>query len=97
MKFIFPQNYNFNSKLFGVIDYSTLFINLIWWAIIFIISNLFFNNLSFKIIFLIITGFPVLLLSIVGFNRENIFYVICYLFKYLKNNKIYLYKKSQYL
>lgn len=97
MKFIFPQNYNFNSKLFGVIDYSTLFINLIWWTTIFIISNLFFNNLSFKVIFLIITGFPFLLLSIFGFNHENIFYVIFYLFKYLKNNKIYLYKKSEYL
>jgi len=97
MKFIFPQNYNFNTKLFGVIDYSTLFINLIWWIIIFIFSYFLFNNLSFKIIFFIITCFPIFFLSIIGFNHENIFYVISYLFKYLKNNKIYLYKKSEYL
>ena len=96
MKFIFPQNYNFNSKLFGVIDYSTLLINLFWFFIIFLFLHL-FNNLTFKIIFFIITCFPVFLLSIIGFNHENIFYVICYLFKYLKSNKIYLYKKSKYL
>ena len=29
MKFIFPQNYNFKSKLFGVIDYSTAIFNVI--------------------------------------------------------------------
>ena len=25
MKFIFPQNYNFKNKLFGFLDYSTIF------------------------------------------------------------------------
>ena len=28
MKFIFPQNYNFKNKLFGFLDYSTIFFNL---------------------------------------------------------------------
>lgn len=28
MKFIFPQNYNFKNKLLGIIDYSSLFINI---------------------------------------------------------------------
>lgn len=30
MKFIFPQNYNFKNKLFGIIDYSSLIFNIIW-------------------------------------------------------------------
>ena len=30
MKFIFPQNYCFKNKLFGIIDYSTLILNIIW-------------------------------------------------------------------
>ena len=29
MKFIFPQNYNFKNKLFGIIDYTNLFLNII--------------------------------------------------------------------
>ena len=28
MKFIIPQNYNFKSKIFGIIDYSTAFLNI---------------------------------------------------------------------
>ena len=30
MKFIFPQNYDFKSKLFGFIDYTTVILNIIW-------------------------------------------------------------------
>ena len=30
MKFIFPQNYDFNTKIFGFIDYSTAFLNIIF-------------------------------------------------------------------
>ena len=28
LKFIFPQNYNFNNKLFGTIDYTTAIFNI---------------------------------------------------------------------
>ena len=31
MKFIFPQNYDFKSKLFGLFDYSTIILNLVCW------------------------------------------------------------------
>lgn len=93
MKFIFPQNYNFSTKLFGVINYSTLFFNIFYWVIIFIISNLIFNKLSLKIIFIIITCFPILLISLFGFQQENIIYVLKYIIKFLFNPKLYLYKK----
>ena len=93
MKFIFPQNYNFNTKLFGVIDYKTAILNIIIGVLIFLILNFIFNNLLLKIIIFIIIYFPIFLLSIFGFNHENIFYVITYLFKFVKNEKLYLYKK----
>lgn len=93
MKFIFPQNYNFSTKLFGIINYSTLFFNIFYWVIIFIISNLIFNKLSLKIIFIIITCFPILLISLFGFQQENIIYVLKYIIKFLFNPKLYLYKK----
>ena len=92
MKFIFPQNYNFNFKLFGFLDYKTIFFNLIWWFIIFLISNI-FDDLLLKIIFFIIFCFPILLISFFGFNQENIVYVLKYIFLYFKNPRIYLYKK----
>ena len=46
MKFIFPQNYNFKNKLFGFLDYSTIFLNLIWDLIILLLINIFFNKYS---------------------------------------------------
>lgn len=93
MKFIFPQNYNFNNKIFGVIDYSTAIFNIIWITFIFIILNLLFNSLTLKIFFGIILCFPILLLSFVGFNGENIVYVFSYLFKFIIKQKLFLYNK----
>jgi len=93
MKFIFPQNYNFNTKLFGLLDYPTAIFNFIWWIIIFIITKLFIKDLFIKIIFFIITCFPILLISLFGFNQENIIYVFKYLIIFYKNTKLYLYKK----
>ena len=92
MKFIIPQNYNFSSKLFGVIDYSTAFVNAVWYIFIFCIINLFKFTLFFKIFLLLILCFPVFLFSIIGFNHENILYVLIYLLKYAFSQKIYLYK-----
>ena len=71
MKFIFPKNYDFKNKLFGIIDYSTVFINLIWYGFVFILINLFFNNLNIKIFLFILLCFPFLLISISGFNGET--------------------------
>ena len=45
MKFIFPQNYNFRTKLFGFIDYQVAIFNIILWLIIYFFINLIFKNL----------------------------------------------------
>ena len=92
MKFIFPQNYNFKSKLFGIFDYSTIFLNLFWDFLIFIFIN-FFTNLNIKIFLFFVLCFPLLLFSLSGFNGENIIYVITYIFKFLLKQKIIFFKK----
>lgn len=92
MKFIFPQNYNFNYKLFGFIDYTTIFLNIFFGLIIYLISNI-FNNLYLKLCFFIILFFPFLLVSIIGFNNEKILYIIKYIYLYIKSQKYYIYKK----
>lgn len=97
MKFIFPQNYDFKNKLFGIIDYSTAFVNLLWYAFIFILVNLIFKNLTLKIFIFVIFCFPLLLLSFAGFNGENILYVFSYLTCFLIKPKLFLYKKSNKL
>ena len=92
MKFIFPQNYNFNLKLFGFLDYKTILFNLIFFIFIYLVTKC-IGNFNIKIIIFIIFYFPILLISIFGFNQENIIYVIKYIFLYLKNPKLYLYTK----
>jgi len=75
MKFIFPQNYDFSTKLFGLIDYSTAILNVIWSALVLVLINIFFQTLNIKIFLFIIFSFPVLLFSVIGINRRK--YYIC--------------------
>jgi len=93
MKFIIPQNYNFKNKILGIIDYSTAFFNIIWYSIIFILLNIFFNNWNIKIFLLISLCFPITLFSIVGLNGEPVVYVFKYVIKFLFRPKLYLFKK----
>ena len=94
LKFIYPQNYNTNSKLLGLMDYSTAIFNIIWLLFVFVLSNIFFNSLSFKISVCIIFYLPILIFSIVGFNNENIVYVILYIIKFYSKPRLYIYSKN---
>ena len=91
MKIFFPRNYDFNKKLFGIIDSFTLIINIIYDSFVFSFCNLFFSSLNIKIFLFISLCFPIFLLSIVGLNNENVFLVLMYIIKYFKKPKLYLY------
>lgn len=93
MNFIFPENYNFKNKLFGLFDYSTVIINIIWAFLMFQIAKILPFNLNIKISVFIIFYFPLLLFSIFGFNNENIFYFLSYMVKFVKNRRIYFFSK----
>ena len=93
MKFIFPQNYNFKSKLFGTIDYNIIFINLIWDLFVFLIIS-FFNNLNVKIFLFFVLCFPLFLFSFLGFNGESITYVFAYIFNFIFKDKLLFFYKN---
>ena len=95
MKFIFPQNYNFKSKLFGIFDYSTLILNIVWDLFIFCLLDIFLSKSIYKISLFIIFCFPLFLFSVVGFNHEKFLSVLIYILKFIKNPKLYLYSKSK--
>lgn len=95
MKFIFPQNYHFKNKIFGVIDYTTAFVNLIWYGLVFLIVNILFSSISVKVVIFILLCFPLLLFSFSGFNGENIVYVFIYMTKYIFRQNLYLYGKNR--
>ena len=93
MKFIFPQNYIFNNKLFGIIDYNTATFNIVWYLIVIIFLQIFFDNINIKIFLFIIFCFPLLLFSISGFNGENIIYVFSYIMKFYFKQKLLFFNK----
>ncbi len=94
MLFIFPQNYDFKNKLFGVIDYFTVFINIIYYLFVFCLLNLFFNNLNIKVFLFIVLCFPIFILSIVSSQKESLLTIIMYFIKFIFNRKIYLFNKK---
>ena len=89
MKFIFPQNYDFKNKILGIIDYSTALANVIWLVFVFLLTNLLFSSLELKIFLFILLCFPFLLISITGFNGENVIYVFKYFLSFMLKTKIY--------
>ncbi len=94
IKFIFPQNYNFKSKLLGVLDYPTTIFCVIWSFIIISILNLIFSSFQFIISFSIIFILPVLLFCFIGFNGENISAVIKYIIIFIIKPKVYVFNKK---
>lgn len=93
MNFIFPSNYAFKNKLFGIIDYTSAIVNLIWYIFIFCLVNLFFSDINIKIILFISLCFPFLIFTIVNNRSENILFVLLYVIKFMINRKIYFYRK----
>ena len=78
MKFIFPQNYKFNTKLLGIMDYQTAIINLIWGGIVFLIVNTIFNSLSLKICLFL--EYDVKTLLLFKQRHKRIFFILVYLY-----------------
>ena len=93
MNFTIPKNYKFKAKLFGLIDYETAAINSIWAVILYFLVNAIFSSLTMKVYFFIGLFMPFLLFSIIGVHRESIISLSIYIFKFYKNQKVYVYKK----
>ena len=93
IKFIFPKNYKFKSKLFGFIDYDTAIFVVIYGIFLFLTLKFIFNNLNIKIYFFVALYFPIILLSFFGVNNENIIDVNKFMFKYFISQKVIFYEK----
>lgn len=94
MKFIFPKNYSFKYKLLGFIDYSTAIIDCIIGFLLYFIIGLLVSKITTRIYIFTILFFPLALFSIFGLGRENLISVIFYMYRFFKNQKIYLYNKK---
>lgn len=94
MIFIIPQNYKFKNKILGIIDYPTAILNLIWDFLLYFIVKQIPVIISTKIFIFSALSFPILLLTIVGFNNESPLFTLKYIIRYLLRPKIYLFDKD---
>lgn len=94
MHFIFPKNYNFKPKLLGFIEYSTAILDSIIGILIYTFVNFAFTNVNIKIYVFISLFLPILLISILGINKESFLTVFRYIFKFIKNRNVYLYTRN---
>lgn len=92
MKFIIPQNYKFKNKILGIIDYPTAIFNIIWNVIVYFLLKNFQINITIKFFIYSTLSFPVLLLTVIGFNNESPIYSLKYIFRFLIRQKVYLFK-----
>ena len=90
--YIIPHNYNFKSKLFGIIDYPTAIFNIAFIVILIFVLKLLPFTLLTKSIILIVLYLPLFLISVFGFYSESFLFVFIYIFKYLITPKVYIYK-----
>lgn len=94
LKFIFPKNYDFKPKLFGFIDYSTAIIDGIIALSLYGISCIIFASIFYRLVFFISLFLPIILFSVFGFQKENIFEVLSYMIYFILHNYVYLFYKS---
>lgn len=92
LKFIIPRNYKFKNKIFGIIDYPTAVFNIIWNVIIYFILKNICINITWRIFIFSTLSFPILLLTMIGFNNESPIYTFRYIVKFLRFQKVYLFK-----
>ena len=93
-KFIFPLNYKYSSKFLGIIEYSTLLPISIYTVVI--ITRLYLLKIDFFISFglVVIFALPPLLLLSIGINNQSAISYVKAVYKFNKNNKLYLYKNN---
>ena len=93
-KFLFPTNYKYSNKLFGIIEYRVLLPLSIYAGIIFFI--LYLSKIDFfwgAGIFIVLVTPPTILVG-VGIQGERFVPFLISVYKFKKNARVYLYTKK---
>lgn len=94
MKFVFPKNYKYKTKIFGFIDYVTAIFDLLIGIVLFFILKLLVIKISTRIYIFIVLFVPILLFSIFVADGENIILYIARIARFMKRRGVYFYNKN---
>lgn len=93
IKYIIPKNYDFQPKLFGIIEYKLgVFLTTLILILIILLHNLELMAIT-KLQIIIIVIVPILIIGTVGIRGENFFDIFKLLLSYYLKPKVYFYFK----
>lgn len=92
--YIFPNNYDDSGKFLGLIEYRTLVITVVWFAVTIGLYYALPVNIHIKVYGFIFTFFPPAIFLIIGINGDNVLDFIRYFIKFSKNAGVYTYNKD---
>lgn len=94
MKFIFPKNYKYRAKILGFVDYVTALIDLLIGIALFLILKVFVKNIWTGIYIFIILYVPMILLSVLAAEGENLIEYFIRIIRFMKRRGVYFYSKN---
>lgn len=93
-KYIIPKNYDFQPKLFGIIEYKLgVFITCLILTLILIMYNLNIPAIA-KLQIIIIINVPIVMIGTIGVRGEKFFDILKLLLSYYLKSKVYFYSKT---
>ena len=94
MKFIFPKNYRYRSKILGFLDYVTALVDLVVGIFLFLFIKLFVQKITVQVYIFIILFVPIVLLSVFVLDGENIIDYFYMIVVFCRRRGVYLYQRK---
>lgn len=91
------KNYNIKPKIWGIFEYYSFIFTLILALILFQVLNILRVEIFLKIQIIIIVLLPILIMSANSIENENPLYILKYTFKFLIEEKTYVYTRTYLL
>ena len=94
-EYIFPLNYKEKEKFLGVIEYRVLVVLIAFGVGNFWLLKTIDIDMVLKVIFFVTIMIFLSILILVGINGENMLDFLCFVFKFVMRNKVYVYRKTE--
>ncbi|HBY20251.1 MAG TPA: hypothetical protein DEG71_04470 [Clostridiales bacterium] len=93
--YIFPNNYDDAGKFLGIIEYRTLILIAIWFAVSVAIYFVLPVSIHAKVYGFIFTFFPPAIFLIIGINGDSVIDFAKCFSKFMKNSKVHTFNKDE--
>lgn len=93
--YIFPSNFDNAGKFLGLVEYRTLILIAVWFAVTIGACCFLPVSINIKVYGFIFAFFPPAIFLIIGINGDSVIDFIKYFIKFNKNARVYTYSKQE--